>query len=89
MSEVLKTLEERGKNYGKFKDHAQLSQTLKEFVRQPSGYENLSDSMKESLDMIMHKIARIINGDPTHVDSWHDISGYATLVEKELEGKSI
>jgi len=35
--------------------------------------------------MIAHKIARIINGDPNHLDSWHDIAGYATLVEQELK----
>ena len=31
--------------------------------------------------MILHKLARILNGDPNYVDSWHDIAGYAILVE--------
>lgn len=31
--------------------------------------------------MILHKIARIMNGDPDHIDHWHDIAGYATLIE--------
>jgi hypothetical protein len=34
--------------------------------------------------MIQHKIARILNGDPTYTDNWHDIAGYATLVEQHL-----
>ena len=34
--------------------------------------------------MIMHKISRILNGDPNYVESWRDISGYAELVVKEL-----
>ena len=29
--------------------------------------------------MIAVKIARILNGDPNHFDSWIDIAGYATL----------
>ena len=49
-------------------------------------HANLKSYQRESLDMIVHKIARILNGDPNHVDSWHDIAGYATLVELELKG---
>lgn len=37
--------------------------------------------------MIQHKIARILNGGKSHVDNWHDIAGYATLVENELRGE--
>jgi hypothetical protein len=40
--------------------------------------------MKEALDMVAHKIGRILNGDPTYTDSWHDIAGYSKLVEDEL-----
>jgi len=34
--------------------------------------------------MILHKIARILNGDPEYSDNWHDIAGYATLIEVAL-----
>jgi len=37
--------------------------------------------------MIFSKIARILNGDPNHLDSWTDIAGYATLVADRLQGK--
>jgi hypothetical protein len=41
--------------------------------------------MKESVDMICHKIARIVNGgQPQEIDHWHDIAGYAKLVEDIL-----
>lgn len=46
--------------------------------------EQLDDSMKTSLFMICNKMARIVNGDPNYIDNWHDIAGYATLVEQEL-----
>jgi len=35
--------------------------------------------MHEALDMIQHKIARILNGDPYYEDSWVDVIGYAQL----------
>lgn len=41
--------------------------------------------MKEALEMIQTKVGRILTGDPTHRDSWHDIAGYAVLIEQLLE----
>lgn len=78
------TLAERGKRYGEFKSHAEISQALKELMHQNPGWLNLNQSQREALEMIQHKVARILNGDPNYPDSWHDISGYSKLVEKEL-----
>jgi hypothetical protein len=47
----------------------------------------LTPDQQEALDMIFHKIGRIVNGDPDYADSWIDIAGYATLVADRLEGK--
>lgn len=80
------TLTERGNRYGKFKDHAELSQKLKETMYCADGWEYLSSDMREALEMIQHKVARILNGDPTYADSWHDIAGYAKLVDDRLNG---
>jgi hypothetical protein len=44
----------------------------------------MKSSQKESLEMIMHKVARILNGDPNYSDSWHDIAGYAKLIDDVL-----
>ena len=49
------------------------------------GFE-LDNDQLEALDMIVHKIARIVNGDPNYSDSWVDIAGYAKLVSDRLEG---
>ena len=35
--------------------------------------------------VIADKVARMLNGDPDYVDNWHDIIGYATLVETRLK----
>jgi hypothetical protein len=40
--------------------------------------------MRESLDMISNKIARIVNGNPSEPDHWIDIAGYATLIANRL-----
>ena len=40
----------------------------------------MKDYQREGLEMIAHKISRILNGDPNYDDSWVDIAGYAQLV---------
>lgn len=77
----------RGSRYGKFKDGAEIMQSLKDTMRDIDGWNNLTASQKEALDMIQHKIGRILNGDPTYDDSWKDIAGYATLIVNELNGE--
>lgn len=79
------TLTERGNRYGEFSDHAFLTMEIKTIMRAGRSWPDCNPSQKEALDMIAHKIGRIINGDPDYSDSWVDISGYATLVVKELE----
>lgn len=78
---------ERGSRYGKFKDGAEIMQELKTVMREVDGWHNLTPSQREALDMIQHKIGRILNGDPTYDDSWKDIAGYATLIVNELNGE--
>lgn len=78
---------ERGSRYGKFKDGAEIMQELKTVMREVNRWHNLTPSQREALDMIQHKIGRILNGDPTYDDSWKDIAGYATLIVNELNGE--
>lgn len=94
--DVNATLESRGSRYGSFKNHAEITQTLKlvseEFVERVHGkrmHEHLSLSQKEALEMCYHKIGRILNGDPNYADSWHDIAGYASLEDKILNGQGL
>lgn len=87
-SDIVKTLSERGLTYGEYKDVSQVSQLIKEAMRNGTSYSILSNEAQESLDMIANKIARIVNGDPNYLDSWVDVVGYATLVVNKLEGKS-
>jgi hypothetical protein len=88
MSNINETLDERGRRYGKFTGHAAVTQSLKEVIRHFSEQRKLEllPDQQEALDMICHKIGRIINGDPNYSDSWIDIAGYAKLVADRLEG---
>jgi len=79
--DIDETLQERQKLYGDFSGHAEISQGLKARMRASRGWHNLRAEQKEALEMIAHKIGRILNGDPNYADSWHDIAGYAKLIE--------
>lgn len=72
-------LASRGADYGDFTYHANITQHLKDILRNIEGWNRLSANQKEALDMIMHKVGRILNGNPDLEDSWADIAGYARL----------
>jgi len=80
------TLAERGSRYGAFKEHARITQNIKSAMADSPNWTDISPSQMECLEMIAHKVGRILNGDPNYHDSWHDISGYAKLVADELLG---
>lgn len=75
-------LAERGSRYGEFKRHAEITMALKDTIERYG--QHLDDEKTEALHMIAHKIGRILNGDPSYVDSWVDIAGYAKLVADRL-----
>lgn len=82
---IEQTLAEREDRYGSFINHARLSQNLQDVMHAAATWEDLRAIHREALEMIQHKIARILNGDPDYIDNWHDIAGYATLVEQYLQ----
>lgn len=67
-----------------------MTQDLKKVVRLHLVARNkkLADDQQEALDMIFHKVGRIVNGDPDYADSWHDIAGYAKLIDDRLNGNA-
>jgi len=79
---VIGTLNARLKTHGQFKDVSAMAQDAKDYMRACNGWAKLTPMQKESLDSIVGKIARILSGDPNQSDHWHDIAGYATLVER-------
>lgn len=91
------TLAERGNRYGDFTDHARLCQDLKDVMTTFAVVQTTPNSVavhfpwgdlpathKQALEVIADKVARILSGDPNYADNWHDIQGYAKLVEDRL-----
>lgn len=75
---------ERQSTHGDYTSLAVIAQKLKRMIRDCAKYP-LTAVQQESLDLICTKIARILNGDPNHIDSWVDIAGYTQLVVNELQ----
>lgn len=81
---VQETLTQRGTTYGLFADHAAISQALKAVMHRTPGWSDLAPDQREALEMVQHKIARILNGNPDYVENFRDIAGYSTLVAERL-----
>lgn len=75
----------RGKTHGAWADNAGVAQELKGVIqraawaRRERGQPDLTAKQKESLEMICHKIGRIMAGDASFPDHWDDIGGYAKI----------
>jgi hypothetical protein len=89
-TDVDETLNTRAQDYGTFKDGAALMQGIKRLLADHArAHDKLfADDQWEALEMIVHKIGRIVNGNPDKVDSWVDIAGYATLIADRLQGNA-
>ena len=78
--EINETLSTREGQYGQYRVVSEISQNIKAIMKDSPNYKMMPTYMKESLDMIANKMARILNGNYYLNDSWHDIGGYAALV---------
>lgn len=82
---ISETLNQRQATHGDFCDVASVTQSLKSILRHAKRYDDLDHVHKEALDNICQKMARCVCGNANHADNWHDIAGYATLVEREIK----
>jgi hypothetical protein len=81
-------LAQRGRDYGDYPQKAGFIQNMKLLIRMSPNWFDLDPDMRESMEMIAHKMGRIAYGDPSHLDSWIDIAGYAKLVSDRLQGNA-
>jgi hypothetical protein len=77
-------LDQRNGVHGDFHQDARIAQSLKIVIRDGANWSELTHEMREALDNMMTKVARVLAGDPNHRDHWDDIIGYATLVLRSL-----
>lgn len=78
------TLAEREAQYGSFIGVANTTGQLMSVLLNSKNGQTLPYAHQEALHMICSKMARIVNGDHNHLDSWHDIGGYAKLIENNI-----
>ena len=82
---VTQMLNERGTKHGNWEDNSRASRSFKIVIdeeakrRVQRGQTPLTDSQREALEMIAHKMGRIIAGEASYYDHWDDIMGYAKL----------
>jgi hypothetical protein len=81
-------LDQRAEQYGSYMASANVAIRLKGIMHNAIAQQDLHLAPDQllSLDMIAVKISRILTGNPSHVDSWLDIAGYAKLVADRLQG---
>lgn len=83
---IEEVLNSRGLNYGEFSNTAKIAQDFFKILEQSPAYKSnkLTDVHKEGIRMILHKLARTLNGDPMYADTYTDIAGYAKLIENHI-----
>ena len=80
--DIKDTLKARQKQHGDFNSHCSIERSLRDILDKNSA--KLDDVMYIGASMVIHKLARILNSGATHADTWHDIAGYAVLVERHV-----
>lgn len=89
MTDIADTLKQRGEQYGDFNAQAAIAQALKKVMRANGRFFDMKPDQREAMDHIAVKLARILNGNPDHFDSWWDVAGYAKLVADRLASKTV
>ena len=89
-AQIEKILDTRAEQYGTFIRSADIAIKLKQVIHNAMVREDtkLYPDQLQALDMIATKIGRVLTGNPSHIDSWIDIAGYAKLVVDRLQGNA-
>lgn len=72
-------LSARQNTHGDYTDHARVTQNIKHMMRESPNWTRLHADQIETLEMLAHKIGRVLAGDNNFPDHWDDMAGYATL----------
>lgn len=87
MSNVNETLKERGKVYGDYKGGSEFRANVMKLII--DRYAEVNHGGMPAIHMvylydIVNKLSRLAST-PDHIDTWHDIAGYATLAEEAFK----
>ena len=66
--------------YGPFRGQAEVAQNIKDAMKISTNWDSLEPYQKEGLEMVAHKIARMLNGSSLYEDNLVDIIGYTQRI---------
>ena len=76
----------RDDQHGGVQAVGEVSQRIKQWMRASDNWDSLSLGGRESLEMIAHKIGRVLSGsDPHDRQHWEDIAGYAHAAMRSFD----
>jgi hypothetical protein len=78
--EVEKIIAERHKTHGDFREVSRIAQATKLTWTTGNNWRDLTSHQREALEMIAHKVGRILSGDNNFEEHWVDIAGYAQRI---------
>ena len=90
------TLAQRGESHGDAAVQFAMAQAIKEAMRGYTGgdcdtlmaieqcWSEVPPAAREALEMIVHKMTRIVCGQADFSDHWHDIQGYAKVAQDRV-----
>lgn len=87
MEQLTETLAKRGNVHGNFVETSGAYEALTYALENSINWRTMRPEHKRALRMIIEKISRIVGGDPDFPDHWHDIAGYATLIDNFLNNR--
>jgi len=80
-SDQARVIPNRDHQHGGIEAVGMVSQNLKDSMRSGINWNRLSCGEQEALDMVAHKIGRILSGDNPHdPQHWEDVAGYPQAV---------
>ena len=89
MESISKTLKTRRNAHGDYATSARFKSEMLDLCERTTNWHRLDGVAKETIRMIVEKLGRVLHGDPTFTDHWHDIAGYATLMEHTCDDTPI
>ena len=78
----------RDETHGGIEAVGEVSQQIKQAMRDGRNWGRLASAEAEALDMISHKIGRILSGaDFGNPEHWEDVAGYALAILRLRAGE--
>ena len=80
----------RDEQHGGLEAVGSVSQDMKDAIRRGRNWPRLTPGEQEALDMIAHKIGRILSGrDPRDPEHWTDVAGYAHAAMRDQAERAV